>query len=175
MQFTIDKKQASVSVDGTTRTDVSIASLPAGVEAVRWYGDYGTVDYRSPDTPRTLRKRSIVDFADFQPVLDAFATPIDVVVAAKPTDQIIADFTSAIQQRLDDFARTHNYDNILSACTYATSTVPKFAIEGQYCINARDETWNTCYAILSDVKDGVRPMLSLDEIMSELPTLEWPQ
>lgn len=90
-------------------------------------------------------------------------------------EQIIAEFTAAIQQHLDNFARTRNYDNTLSACTYATSTVPKFAIEGQYCVKARDETWNTCYAILSDVKDGVRPMPSLDEIMSELPTLEWPQ
>lgn len=174
MQFTIDKKQASVSVDGATRTDVSLASLPAGVEAVRWYGDYGTVDYRSPDTPRTLRKRRIVDFADFQPVLDAFATPIDVVVAPKPTDQIIAEFTAAIQQRLDDFARTRNYDNVLSACTYATSTVPKFAADGQYCVDARDATWSTCYTILADVQAGTRHMPTLEQIMSELPVLEWP-
>lgn len=41
-----------------------------------------------------------------------------------------AQVVQSTQQRLDDFARTRNYDGILSACTYATSTVPKFAAEG---------------------------------------------
>ena len=79
------------------------------------------------------------------------------------------------RQRLDDFARTRNYDNILSACTYATSTVAKFCAEGQYCVDARDATWNACYVILADVQAGTRPMPTLEQIMSELPVLEWPQ
>ena len=89
-------------------------------------------------------------------------------------EQIIAEFTAAIQQRLDDFARTRNYDNILSACTYATSTVPKFAAEGQYCVDARDATWATCYAILDDVQSEVRIMPTMEQVMTELPVLEWP-
>ena len=43
-------------------------------------------------------------------------------------------FTSAIQEHLDSFARTRNYDGIMSAATYATSTVPKFHAEGQYAV-----------------------------------------
>lgn len=91
-----------------------------------------------------------------------------------PVETIIAAVTAAVQQRLDDFARTHNYDGILSACTYATSTVPKFAAEGQYAVEARDQTWATCYQIMGEVMQGLRPMPSLDQVMGELPDLEWP-
>ena len=41
-----------------------------------------------------------------------------------------ARFTAAIQSHLDAWAQTRNYDGIMSACTYATSTVEKFRAEG---------------------------------------------
>ena len=86
------------------------------------------------------------------------------------------DIVSNTQKRLDDFARTRNYDNILSACTYATSAVPKFAAEGQYCVNARDNTWATLYTILAEVQAGTRPMPSgYEDIEPLLPVLEWPE
>ena len=90
------------------------------------------------------------------------------------TEQIIAEFTYAIQQRLDDFSRTRGYDNILSAATYATSTVAKFATEGQYAVDARDATWSKSYEILAAVEAGTRPVPTLDELLAELPALTWP-
>ena len=94
---------------------------------------------------------------------------------APTAEQIIQQFTDAIQARLDGFARTRNYDGILSACTYATSTVPKFQAEGQYCVNARDNTWSAAYQILADVQTGNRPMPSQpSDIFPELPELVWP-
>lgn len=90
------------------------------------------------------------------------------------SEQIIAQYTVAIQQRLDEFARTRGYDSILSAATYAASTVPGFAAEGQYCIGARDAAWAKYYEILAAVEAGTRPMPTLDEIFTELPTLVWP-
>jgi hypothetical protein len=85
-----------------------------------------------------------------------------------------AAFTAAIQQRLDDFARTRGYDGILSAATYATSTVPKFAAEGQYAVEARDATWADAWVILDAVLSGQRPMPTLEEVFAELPALAWP-
>lgn len=79
------------------------------------------------------------------------------------------------QKRLDTFAQTRNYDGILSACTYASSSVPKFQAEGQYCVGARDATWAKLYEMLAEVQAGTRPVpTGYDDIKSELPTLEWP-
>lgn len=79
------------------------------------------------------------------------------------------------QQRLDSFAQTRNYDNILSAATYVTSTVPKFQVEGQYAVEARDNTWKKLYEILTEVESGARPVpKSYEEIEPELPVLQWP-
>jgi hypothetical protein len=64
---------------------------------------------------------------------------------------------------------------MLSACTYATSTVTKFAEEGQYCVDARDATWNKLYEIMAKVEAGTRPVPSgYSDIEAELPVLEWP-
>lgn len=79
------------------------------------------------------------------------------------------------QKRLDDFARTRNYDNILSACTYSTSSITKFQVEGQYCVDMRDQTWSKLYEMLAEVIGGTRPIpTSFSVIESELPVLEWP-
>lgn len=89
-------------------------------------------------------------------------------------EQIIAQYTGAVQQHLDAFAQTRNYDGILSAATYATSQVPKFKAEGQYAVEARDATWAKCYEVLAAVEVGSRPMPTTDELLAELPVLTWP-
>lgn len=91
-----------------------------------------------------------------------------------PVEHVIAAVQVAVQQRLDDFARTRAYDGILSAATYATSAVPKFAAEGQCAVQARDATWAAYYTIMADVQAGMRAMPSVDDVLAELPALEWP-
>lgn len=86
-------------------------------------------------------------------------------------DSIVA----ATQMRLDSFAQTRGYDGILSAATYATSSVPKFKAEGQYCVQQRDATWAKLYEIMAAVQSGARPMPSgYAAIEAELPVLVWP-
>jgi len=82
---------------------------------------------------------------------------------------------SQTQQRLDEFARTRNYDGILSLCTYATSSNVKFQAEGLYGVDLRDATWSKLYEILAEVESGVRPVPSAySDIEGELPALVWP-
>ena len=96
----------------------------------------------------------------------------------EPTpEQIIQDFTVRVQLRLDDFARSDGkfYDNMLSLCTYATSTNPVFAREGQYGVEARDATWAAAYGIMNAVLAGERPIPAWEELEAELPALAWPE
>ena len=99
-------------------------------------------------------------------------------IAALPTpqpEQIKEMIVAQIQQRLDAFAQTRGYDNMLSACTYATSSVPKFQAEGQYCVDARDATWAKTYEMLDEVQAGAHPLPgSIADIEVELPALAWP-
>ena len=84
-------------------------------------------------------------------------------------------YTYLVQKRLDVFARTKTYDNIFTACTYATSTVPEFAVEGQYCVEARDATWQAANAVMNAVLAGERAIPAWEELEAELPVLEWPE
>lgn len=100
------------------------------------------------------------------------------VPEAAPTEmtpeELIKMGEDAVQLRLDNFARERGYGSILSACTYVTSTSPRFAADGQKCVEVRDATWLACYEILGAVMAGARTMPSLSELMAELPVLAWP-
>lgn len=100
------------------------------------------------------------------------------LTAAEMQAQAVAIYESTVaatQARLDTFAQSRGYDGILSACTYASSVVPKFSAEGAYCLAARDRTWGALLAMLAEVEAGTRPMPSgYAEIESELPALVWP-
>lgn len=94
---------------------------------------------------------------------------------AEKQAQLQSQIVQQTQARLDDFARTRGYDGILSACTYATSSVPKFQAEGHYCVDARDATWSALYKMLAEVQAGTRPVPSgYEDIEPDLPDLVWP-
>jgi len=93
----------------------------------------------------------------------------------KKNQKLRADIVTKTQARLDNFASSRNYAGMLSLCTYATSTNAKFAAEGQYGVQARDETWAKLYEILAEVEAGTRPVpTGYAEIEPELPALAWP-
>lgn len=83
-----------------------------------------------------------------------------------------ADAIDKTQRKLDTFAKTRGYDNILSACSYATSTIAKFQKEGQYCVEARDATWTKLYEILAGIEAG-QPIPTFIDIEQQLPVLQW--
>ncbi len=117
--------------------------------------------------PETLLPEHVAEFG-FMPYVEP-PTP------APTPEQIQADIVARTQQRLDEFARTRNYDGILSACTYATDPNPAFAAEGQYCVALRSATWAALYAVLAEVQAGTRPMPSgFADVEPALPILTWP-
>lgn len=89
--------------------------------------------------------------------------------------QVRGEITDAVQARLDAFAQSRGYDNIVSACSYATSTHAKYGPEGRYGVSAREATWDALFAIEADVIAGNRPMpAGYEDIKAELPALVWP-
>ena len=92
----------------------------------------------------------------------------------KTPQEVMADCVDRTQTRLDSWAHAKNYDGILSAGTYATSSIPQFKAEGQLAVDKRDATWAALYAILAEVQAETRPMpKSFSDIEGELPVLEW--
>lgn len=117
-------------------------------------------------------------YTDEDGVLHTVAEQEAVAIAADNAEKLQTLQESIVKQtqdRLDTFAKTRNYDGILSASTYATSTIPKFQQEGQYAVVARDQTWAALYEILAEVQAGTRPApTSYADIEPDLPVLAWP-
>ena len=88
-------------------------------------------------------------------------------------EQLQKRFEDAIEAYMDSVVQTRNYKNIHTAASYVNSTNEKFAKEGAACNRWRDDVWDKCYAILKDVKAGLRPVPTVEEVIRELPILVW--
>lgn len=135
---------------------------------------YNNIDYNTFDEIRHLFPN--VSFPS--KITQEFLNPFNVLIIEEeepvytPTqEEIIAGYTDMVQAYLDSTARTRNYDNILSLCTYATSTNEKFRREGQAGVEWRDAVWAKCYEILAEIQAGTRGVP--EDIISELPVMNW--
>lgn len=88
-------------------------------------------------------------------------------------DKVTAQFTEIVQSWLDKTVQQRGYDSIHTACTYANSTDATFAAEGAACVAWRDKVWRHCYDVLNSVLAGERAVPTEEELIRELPTLEW--
>ncbi len=146
-------------------------------EVIRPFG-YAVLHYDSPVAPAPQYKMLVP------------APPVEVsgkwqaqygTVDMSPEDiaavdaSIQAEIVNNTQSRLDKFAATKGYDSILSACTYADSSIPSFASDGKYAVQARDLVWSELYKLLDEVLSGARKKpCCFSEIEALLPELKWP-
>jgi hypothetical protein len=94
---------------------------------------------------------------------------------APPTDaEIKAARIDAIQRYLDSAGLTRGYDSILSLVSYADDPDPHFAAEGQAGKVFRSRVWRKGAEILARVEAGMRPIPTEEEMIAELPAIEWP-
>lgn len=178
--------------DFQIRSAMTVVSLPATLtaEVVMPYGFEPYAEATKPEInslvekveERTPAKQGSVWTQQWE-VVQLYSPAEREQILAEAAVQAAADAAAALQksiveatqQRLDDFAKERGYDGILSACTYASSAVPKFQTEGQYCANSRDDTWATLYAILGEVQAGTRAVpTGFGDIEADLPELLWP-
>lgn len=80
---------------------------------------------------------------------------------------------NAVQELLDNTAKSRGYDGVVSLCTYANSTIPKFKAEGQAGVDWRDQCWAKCYEIMGEVQAGTRSIPTPDQVLLELPSILW--
>lgn len=102
----------------------------------------------------------------------------EVEAIQEPTEEekqalIQVQLTAAVQSWMDRTVQVRNYDNIYTACTYAYSTDETFKKEGTACLVWRDDIWRTCYNILNEVLAGTREIPTEEELIAEMPKLEW--
>lgn len=89
-------------------------------------------------------------------------------------DQLIDRLTVAVQGYMDSVAQQRNYDSILSLCTYATSTIPRFQAEGQAGVVWRDACWQLGYDLIAQVRAGEAHIPTEAELLAMLPPMQWP-
>jgi hypothetical protein len=121
---------------------------------------------------------SVTRIDDSRQAVDVRRSPHKVIDCphTPSADELRGNIVRAVQARLDAFAQSRDYENILSACTYASDHVPQFALEGRRAVDLRGQTWAALYEMLAEVESGNRPIPSgYAEIESELPVLSWDQ
>lgn len=90
-------------------------------------------------------------------------------------DQVVSTLSDAVRSNhLDKTAKERGYDSIVSLCSYATSTVAKYASEGHAGVVFRDQVWEAATPILNDVLTGAVPAPTAEELIEQLPTIVWP-
>lgn len=89
--------------------------------------------------------------------------------------KILDSLVCAIQFELDKKAHERSFDNMLSLCSYATSTNERFRGDADLAVPWRDAMWAKGYEILDAVVAGERPIPTREELLAELPSFEWPE
>lgn len=92
-----------------------------------------------------------------------------------PTEEEIQKMlTDGVQSYMDTKVRERNYDNVHTCVgTYLYSPIDKFRIEAEHVKDWVSYVWEKCYEMLAEVKAGKREIPSLEEVINELPILDW--
>lgn len=82
---------------------------------------------------------------------------------------LVKQFDSAVESHLYAEAVAHGYTNIERACMYAAFPNPYWE-ESKSFVQWVGNVWAYCYGELQKVQAGTRPVPTVEQIISELPT-----
>lgn len=88
-------------------------------------------------------------------------------------EQIKNYLKAVVQNWMDKTVQEREYDGVHTACLYVNSPIEKFQKEGQACLEWMSAVWVKCYAIQDEVLAGTREIPTEEELIAELPVLEW--
>ena len=78
-------------------------------------------------------------------------------------EEIRKSYSDKLGSVMDTKAQEYGYDSILTAVTYADSTIEKFAKEGKAFKEWRDNVYATGYAYLAEIEAGKKAIPATDE------------
>ncbi|KVK49517.1 hypothetical protein L905_19190 [Agrobacterium sp. TS43] len=85
------------------------------------------------------------------------------------------DYENAIQNLVDSTARERQFRDGVTLASYAASTKPNWAAEAQAFVAWRDDVWSYAYGELAKVQAGQRQQPTVDEFLSEIAPISWPE
>lgn len=87
-------------------------------------------------------------------------------------EQVIRSYEKAVQAFMDQTAKDHGYDSVATAVSYADEpAVKKFQDDGRAFREWRSLVWAYCYAQLDAYKAGTVEKPTIEQLISELPSL----
>lgn len=85
------------------------------------------------------------------------------------------DYAAAVQEHIDDTARSRQYADGYAIASYVTSGNASWAAEAQAFVAWRDDVWTACYQTLASVQQGQQPPPTIAELIASLPAIQWAQ
>lgn len=98
---------------------------------------------------------------------------VEIPVHVPTPEEIKQSLINGIQAYMNTTAQTKGYDDIFTAISYENSEDEIFKAEGKACRVWRDKVWRACYNILDEVLAGAREIPTLEELIAELPKIDW--
>lgn len=96
-------------------------------------------------------------------------------VALRSQPEIMAAFQRAIEAHIEQTAQAKQYSSAVACASYIADPNPVWSAEAQAFIAWRSTVWSEVYATLAEVQAGERPVPTIDELLADLPAIEWPQ
>ncbi len=153
----------------------ALSSELAYLKSLGWYAVVKPPYDYDPNTQKLDNPRLIFENDTVTELWDIVPIP-QPVPPEYNVDVFQAQAVEQVKIKLDEFAQTRGYDNILSACSYASDPNPQFQAEGLRCVELRSATWSSLFNIIQEVRDNTRPLpQSFNEIEYLLPELSWPE
>lgn len=105
---------------------------------------------------------------------DFAAIDIGSVDDFSPPQPDVSDFSSAIEDHIDDVASSRGYSSAVSLASYTQSTHPGWSAEAIAFVAWRDAVWEYAYGELAKVQGAQRSAPTVSELLAELPVIAWP-
>lgn len=135
---------------------------PSGVYLMSFNGD----DDVPPPSPDAIRVHSVP--YDARQIYDFASGKFGDVLPS------LEEYEAAIQAHVDQTAVSRQFRDGVTLASYTASTHTQWAAEAQVFVAWRDQVWAYAYQEMARVQAGERAQPSVEEILSELPAIDWP-